>query len=65
MPVLRDSSTLKEVYGEKMTFLSNKALVLEQGHMLHGQKVSGHVFTVLSWYEVKAFLLDLVWSRFL
>ena len=55
--VLGDSSTLKQVYGEKMNSLFRKALVLEQGHMHHGQELSGHVFTVSSWYEVEAFLL--------
>ena len=37
--VLDSSSILKQVYGEKMTSLSKKALVVEHGHMHHGQEL--------------------------
>lgn len=52
--ILGDSSTLKQVYGKKMTPLFRKALILEQND---SQKLQGHVFTVSSWYEAEAFLL--------
>lgn len=55
--VLGDSSTLKQVYGAKMSSLFRKALVLEQGNVEDSQKLSGCVFAVSSWYEVEAFLL--------
>lgn len=56
--ILGDSSTLKQVYGEKMASLFKKALFLEQANMYGSQKLSGGcVFTVSSWYEVEAFLL--------
>jgi hypothetical protein len=63
--VLGDSSTLKQVYGEKMTSLLRKALVLEQGNVHGSQELSGYVFTVSSWYEVEAFLLGPASSRVL
>jgi phosphoserine phosphatase len=56
--ILGDSSTLKQVYGKKMTSLFRKALALEQASYLdESQKLSGCVFTVSSWYELEAFLL--------
>lgn len=63
--ILGDSSTLKQVYGEKMTSLFRKALVLEQGNKQCSQQLSGNVFKVSSWYEVEAFLLGPGRSRVL
>ncbi|KAG0589549.1 hypothetical protein KC19_1G028600 [Ceratodon purpureus] len=63
--ILGDSSTLKQVHGEKMTSLFRKALLLEQGNMPGSQQLSGCVFTVSSWYEVEAFLFGPAGSRVL